>query len=214
MGWGKYSSELGRKSRGFTLAELLIVIAVIGILVAVITVAYNGIQQRARDAQIKSNINDIQKIVQLYYGESGGFPVTTQNPKSNWRAADVRTDYNCTNGSSQVDWIPDISSALPKSYTTSVGVDGTKGCYIYVSDGVDYVISAWNMVGSPQTISFYRRVGFRQLQSDSSTLFYTCNVSNIGGVSGGTYASTQDYYKHSYTVSNITTCDETPPAGS
>lgn len=213
MGWDTYSSKLTRKPRGFTLVELLLVIAIVGILAVIMTIAYNGMRQRAREAQVKSSINDTQKMVLLYHSENGSFPVTTRNPKADWHAADARTDANCTNGSSQADWIPGISGTLPKSDTTSVGVDGIKGCYIYVSDGVDYVISAWNMAESPQTISFYRRVGFRQFQSDSSTQFYTCNVSNIGGVSGGTYAATQDYYKHSYTVSNITTCDETPPAG-
>lgn len=213
MGWDTYFLETRNRPHGFTLVELLIVMAVLSILAALTAVAYNGVQQQARDAQLKSNISDIQKMVQLYHGENGGFPVTTNNPKSNWRAADARTDSNCTNGSSQADWIPGISSTLPKSDANSTGVNGLKGCYVYVSDGLDYVISAWNMVESPQTAAFYRRIGFREFQSDSSTQFYTCNVSNIGGVSGGKYTATQDYYKHSYTVSSITSCDETPPAG-
>lgn len=48
------------KQTGFTIVELLIVIVVIGILAAITIVAYDGVQQRARDTQRKS---DIAKIV-------------------------------------------------------------------------------------------------------------------------------------------------------
>lgn len=38
-----------KQNSGFTIVELLIVIVVIGILAAITIVAYNGVQQRARD---------------------------------------------------------------------------------------------------------------------------------------------------------------------
>jgi prepilin-type N-terminal cleavage/methylation domain-containing protein len=212
MGWDYTLISAERKTRGFTVVELLIVVVVIAILAAIVLVSFNGIQSRAREVRLQS-INTIQKALLSYQGENGTFPVTTNNPKANWRAADARTDSNCTNGSSQEDWIPGLNSKLPASDTFGKGVDGIKGCFIYVSDGVDYVISAWNMVSSPQSEAFYRRIGFRQFQSDSSTQFYTCNENGVGGVAGGTYSILQDYYKHSYTVSNITACNETPPTG-
>jgi prepilin-type N-terminal cleavage/methylation domain-containing protein len=199
---------------GFTIVELLIVIIVIGILATFAIITYSGIQQRAHDVRTQSDINNMQKLVEIYNNEYGSYPKTTNNPQANWHAADVRTDVNCSNGSSQTDWIPGLSNALPQSDpTASTGVNGIKGCYLYVSDGINYVISAWNMVNAPQSSIFYRRLGFRQFQSDSSTQFYTCNDSGVGGVSGGLYDVSQDYYKHSYTVSNITNCNETPPPG-
>ncbi len=45
-----------QKQSGFTIVELLIVIVVIGILAAITIVAYNGVQQRARDAAPKSDL--------------------------------------------------------------------------------------------------------------------------------------------------------------
>ncbi len=215
MGWSIIKLNRRRKKRtGFTVVEIFIIIVVIAILAVVVIVSYNGLQQRSRSVLTKSNMNGLQKLIQKFQVEYGSFPVTTHNPKANWRAADVLTDSNCPNGSSQADWIPDISSNLPQSNPNiGEGVDGARGCYVYVSDGVDYVISAWNMVTPPQSSTLYRRLGFRELHSDSSTLFYTCNVSGVGGVSGGSYDISQDYYKHSYTISNITDCDETPPPG-
>jgi general secretion pathway protein G len=51
---------MNKTKSGFTIVELLIVIVVIGILAAITIVAYNGIQQRGRDAK---RIDDVAKIV-------------------------------------------------------------------------------------------------------------------------------------------------------
>jgi len=62
------------KQKGFTIVELLIVIVVIGILAAITIVAYNGIQQRGRDAQRKSDISTMAKALELYYIDKGSYP--------------------------------------------------------------------------------------------------------------------------------------------
>lgn len=59
---------------GFTIVELLIVIVVIAILAAISIVAYNGIQQRAKDSQRKSDITAITKALELYYIDNGRYP--------------------------------------------------------------------------------------------------------------------------------------------
>jgi prepilin-type N-terminal cleavage/methylation domain-containing protein len=200
------------RAKGFTIVELLIVIVVIAILAAIVIVAYNGIQERARNSTRINDINAAQRLVEAYNAQNGEYPKTTTNPKANWRAADVRTDDNCANGSSQPDWIPGVASLPQSNPTSGSGVDDITGCYLYVSNGQEYVISAWNMVNTPQTSTLYRRLGFREFQTAASTQFYTCNNNTVGGAAGG-YNITQDYYKHSYTISNITDCNETPPAG-
>jgi prepilin-type N-terminal cleavage/methylation domain-containing protein len=199
-------------SRGFTIVELLIVITIIAILAAIVIVAYNGIQERARNSTRISSITSVQQLIETYNAQNGEYPKTTNNPKANWRASDVLTDDNCTNGSSQADWIPGIPNLPQSDPIGGSGVDGITGCYLYVSNGQEYVISAWNMVTKPQISTLYRRLGFREFQTSSSTQFYTCNSNTVGGATGG-YDSNEDYYKHSYTVSNISDCDETPPGG-
>ncbi|MDB5178053.1 MAG: fimbrial protein pilin [Candidatus Saccharibacteria bacterium] len=62
------------KQKGFTIVELLIVIVVIGILAAITIVAYNGIQQRGRDARRLSDIGAIKKALELYKTDTGTFP--------------------------------------------------------------------------------------------------------------------------------------------
>lgn len=68
------------RQRGFTIVELLIVIVVIGILAAITIVAYNGIQQRARDVTRTSDISAVQKALELYRVDNGTYPsVGTDN---------------------------------------------------------------------------------------------------------------------------------------
>ena len=60
-----------RRNQGFTIVELLIVIVVIAILAAITIVAYNGIQQRARDNVRKSDVATIVKAPHLYQIDNG-----------------------------------------------------------------------------------------------------------------------------------------------
>jgi len=64
--------------RGFTLIELLVVISIIGILATLIMANFVGIRERARDAQRKSDINQIQKALELYKNKVSpiNYPVT------------------------------------------------------------------------------------------------------------------------------------------
>ncbi len=59
---------------GFTLVELLIVIAIIGILATLLMTNFIGIRQRARDAQRKADVRQIQSALELYRADTGSYP--------------------------------------------------------------------------------------------------------------------------------------------
>lgn len=54
------------RRRGFTIVELLIVIVVIGILAAIVIVAYNGIKARADEASLQSEVSQLNKKLLVY----------------------------------------------------------------------------------------------------------------------------------------------------
>lgn len=63
-----------RQRSGFTIVELLIVIVVIGILAAITIVAYNGIQQRAKNSQTEQALASWMKALRLYKADKGTYP--------------------------------------------------------------------------------------------------------------------------------------------
>jgi type II secretion system protein G len=64
------------KQPGFTIVELLVVIVVIAILAAITIVAFNGVQNRANDAAIQSDLNTFAKKVELFKVDNGDYPST------------------------------------------------------------------------------------------------------------------------------------------
>jgi len=63
-----------RSGDGFTLIELLLVVVIIGILSTLVVVNFIGIRGRARDAQRKTDLNQIRTALQLYNSDEGSFP--------------------------------------------------------------------------------------------------------------------------------------------
>ena len=62
------------KQTGFTIVELLIVIVVIGILAAITIVAYNGVQNKASDVSVQSDLSDLSKKIELFAIDNDRYP--------------------------------------------------------------------------------------------------------------------------------------------
>ena len=71
-----------KTQKGFTIVELLIVIVVIAILATVTVVAYNGMQNRAKNSQYISDVTTIVKKAELYPTASGtnSYPLASDGP--------------------------------------------------------------------------------------------------------------------------------------
>jgi prepilin-type N-terminal cleavage/methylation domain-containing protein len=63
-----------RSHSGFTLIEILIVVAIIAILSSVVLVGLGPTQQSGRDARRLSDLHEIQTGLELYYSKCGFYP--------------------------------------------------------------------------------------------------------------------------------------------
>jgi type II secretion system protein G len=60
--------------RGFTLIELIVVMAILGLLATIGLVSFKSSQMKGRDAQRKSDLSQIQKAMEMYYNDYVGYP--------------------------------------------------------------------------------------------------------------------------------------------
>ncbi len=126
-----------KKNEGFTLVELIIVIVVIGILAAIILVAYNGVTANAKDTARIAKIKEISKAIELYQATNGYYP-KIQDASGN----ETTCDYHGENWG-HCDRNKDLSDALapyikidPTSLS-STAPDAVGSNYYYTSSKDD-----------------------------------------------------------------------------
>lgn len=67
-----------KKSKGFTLIELMIVVAIIGILSAIAIPKFADLIRKSNEGSTKGNLGAVRSAISIYYGEmEGWFPVPT-----------------------------------------------------------------------------------------------------------------------------------------
>lgn len=150
-----------KKQLGFTIVELLIVIVVIGILAAITVVAYNGIQNRASDTAIQTDLRNI-----------GGKILEFQ------AINDVRPTGNST------DFGPMNIKVAQNSYGAHYTPAGTSGYnLLYCPTGASFAVVAASKSG---TVYVFKdgavSVGVGPLVTHTTTCF-----NNTGTSAGGTW---------------------------
>lgn len=118
------------EARGaFTLIEMLIVVAIIGILASAIMVGLGPAQQKGRDARRMSDLNGAQNALELYYTQNSQYPLSESSPIT-FSALKV------LNGSSN------IFSLVGVTNFVTTDPSSKPYCYESLNGGSNYVIGA------------------------------------------------------------------------
>lgn len=96
--------SMPKRSRGFTLIELMVSISIVAIISTVGMVVYGQAQKSARDSRRKQDLKSIQLALELYKQVNNVYPVTTS-----------------------------LSSITP-NYIASIPTDPKGASYVYVSN--------------------------------------------------------------------------------
>jgi type II secretion system protein G len=125
-------------AKGFTLVELLIVIVIIGILVSISIVAYNGSQGRARDSLRQNDISELSKGLELYYLDNHKYPTSggssainnlwTTTADASWQTlVTALKPYMDNNVPSDPTSSPNLSVLQPQGYNYAYYTDAVSG---------------------------------------------------------------------------------------
>lgn len=109
---------------GFTIVELLVVIVIIGILAAIVLVTYNGIQNQAVAATLKSDLKNASTALELEKTTNEIYPWSeseANNGKGLPKSSDTTYQYTRTN-----DWDDDYSD---ESYCLTATSSRTKSAF-------------------------------------------------------------------------------------
>jgi len=131
--------------KGFTIIELLIVVAIIGILATLMLVSYSHTLKKSRDARRVSDIESIKLACNMYADKNGTYPTgcgwdnSNYNQSGKWNVLDDKLkDYIDLNSIQD----PIESSSAPYKKYMYVE-DGTHGCRLYYRPDIG---GGWNIV--------------------------------------------------------------------
>ncbi len=89
--------KIHRANQGFSFVELLVAIAILGILTAITMMSFQGANKNARDTRRKAEINEIKGAIEEYRLVNGAFPQIDDTSADGVFLSSLQPDYLAKN---------------------------------------------------------------------------------------------------------------------
>ncbi len=165
-----------KKSHGFTIVELLVVIVVIGILAAITIISYTGILQRANTTKALSNAQSAQNVAEIYFSDKTAYPVTTGDFSREDISAQLPSGVIIAlgqggtlaggwTGVEPLNLLPDSDKTMTVTWACSGGTASDSNCVGATGGKITY----WDFTGTPAVSTNILYVGMAK----STSTFFT-----------------------------------------
>ncbi len=149
---------LKSKNTGFTLIELMVVIAIIAILSIIGFAIFSNAQKKSRDSVRKQHLDQIVKVLENYRAINGKYPEPQSGSNQARRDATNPCTYghNCyTLSTYGDDWIRDIASDFPQG---KIPKDPINNAYIFNGTTNDYSYAYGNVPANGLSYDLFARL--------------------------------------------------------